>query len=113
MAYSEILVERVRDAFAGMPTVEEKKMFGVLCFMVDGKMCVCVGQDEIMYRIGSDNLEAALQKEGTHAMMQNRRMMKGSVFVNEKAIQSQKDFDYWINLALEFNKSPQSAESKK
>ncbi len=31
--------------------VEEKKMFRGMTFMVDGKMCVSVGDDEIMCRI--------------------------------------------------------------
>jgi hypothetical protein len=31
--------------------VEEKKMFGGMCFMVNGKMCICI-RNEILCRIG-------------------------------------------------------------
>ena len=48
MAYNEKLVDRIREALAHHPKVEEKKMFRGVTFMVDEKMCVCVSGDEMM-----------------------------------------------------------------
>jgi len=50
MPYDEELANRVRKALSGHE-VEEKNMFGGLCFMVNGKMCITVGKDRIMSRI--------------------------------------------------------------
>ena len=40
MAYSERLALKIRHALADLPNVVEKKMFGGIAFMVDGKMCL-------------------------------------------------------------------------
>jgi TfoX/Sxy family transcriptional regulator of competence genes len=45
MAYNTKLADRIREALAHLPDVEEKEMFRGVCFMVDGKMCVCVSGD--------------------------------------------------------------------
>ena len=52
MPYNEKIADRVREIIASATDkVEEKKMFGGLCFMVDDKMCVGVKADRIMVRI--------------------------------------------------------------
>ena len=42
MAYDEALAERVRELLSTRDDVEEKKMFGGLCFMVGGQMALGV-----------------------------------------------------------------------
>jgi hypothetical protein len=42
MPYNEKLANRVREALLNVPKVEEKFMFGGVCFMVNGKMCMGV-----------------------------------------------------------------------
>ena len=41
MTYNQILAERVRAELIRLPHVEEKKIFGSLAFMVNGKMYIC------------------------------------------------------------------------
>ena len=57
MAYGEGLVQRVRDLLEDRCDeleVVEKKMFGALCFMVQGNMCCGIPQNEIMMRVGAE-----------------------------------------------------------
>lgn len=112
MAVNEKLINRIREALGDIKRVEEKKMFSGICFMVNGKMCVCVGKDEMMCRIGPDHLDEALEREGCRQMIHNGRIMKGFVFVNEEVIKSQKDFNYWIDLSLAFNKKAKASKPK-
>jgi TfoX/Sxy family transcriptional regulator of competence genes len=112
MAMNETLVNRVREALADQKKVEEKKMFSGLCFMVNGKMCVCVSQAEIMCRIGPDAGEAAIENEGCRQMIHNGRVMKGFVFVREDVIKSQKQLNHWIELSLAFNGKAKPAKPK-
>ena len=44
MAFDETLAQRIRDALARKKSVEERKMFGCLCFMLDGNALVGVTQ---------------------------------------------------------------------
>lgn len=112
MAYSEKLAARIREAFSEHRNVEEKKMFRGMCFMVNGKMCVCVNEDEIMCRIDPALYEEMLEYDGCRAMIHNGKTMKGFVYVSEDVLKSKKNLDYWLDLALEYNKKAKAAKKK-
>ncbi|WP_083901977.1 TfoX/Sxy family protein [Leptospira vanthielii] len=96
----------------GQTDVEEKKMFGGLCFMVNDKMCVCVRNDEIMCRIDPETVESILSKKKARPMIHNGHLMKGFVFVKEEDIKTKKEIEYWIQLSLEYNKKSPPAKKK-
>jgi TfoX/Sxy family transcriptional regulator of competence genes len=103
MPYNELLAARIREALSHLPKVEEKFMFRGVCFMVNGKMCVCVGHDEMMCRVAPDVFEEGVERPGSRAMMRNGKAIKGYVFVGEEGWKAKKDFDYWIKQCLDFN----------
>lgn len=113
MAYSEKLVDRIREALAAQKLLEEKRMFGGVCFMVNDKMCVGVNGDEMMCRIDPDVAEEALERNHARPMDFTGKPMKGYVFVHEDGLKKKTDFEYWINLSLEFNKKAKSSKKKK
>ncbi|HWF43938.1 MAG TPA: TfoX/Sxy family protein [Candidatus Kapabacteria bacterium] len=113
MAYNEALTKRVREAFAGISDVEEKKMFRGITFMVNGKMCVGVSGDELMCRIDPEVQTTVMEKEGVRLMMIKGRPMMGFVYVSEENVRSKKDFDFWIHLALDFNPNAKPSKKKK
>ena len=104
MAYNEKLADRIRGALADLPEVKEKKMFGGLAFMVNDKMCITVGKDRIMCRIDPAIHGEAIRKKGVVTVKMKGREYKGYVHVNEDVIKTKREFDYWIRLALDFNK---------
>lgn len=111
MAYNESLVDQIRGLLVHHPKVEEKYMFGGVCFMVDDKMCVGVVKEEMMCRIDPSLDEIVLEKIGCRPMDFNGKTMKGYVFVNEEALRSKENFEYWLGLCLDFN--PKAKASKK
>ena len=113
MAYSEKLADRIRTRLARLPRIEEKKMMGGLTFMYNGKMCVGILKDELMCRIDPEFHETAIQKTGCRTMDFTQRPMKGYVLIDESGMKTQKSFDYWIDLALDFNKKAKSSKKKK
>lgn len=113
MAYSEKLSNRIREAMQHLPGVEEKYMFGGVCYMLNGKMCVGVVGDELMCRIGPEAYEAALERNGCREMIFTGKPMKGYVFVSEDGMKTKKDFDHWMGLCLDFNKQAKATAKKK
>jgi len=112
MAFDEKLNDRIREALSDVPKVEEKYMFGGTCYMVNGKMCVGVVKDEMMCRIDHDIYEEALEKTGCREMVFTGKPMKGYVFVSSEGMKTKKQFDYWINLCLDFNKKAKASKKK-
>jgi TfoX/Sxy family transcriptional regulator of competence genes len=114
MKYDTKLADRVREALMHLPDVEEKEMFRGVCFMVNGKMCVCVSGDELLCRIGEAQMETALGNNSVRQMVMARnRPSKDFVFVSEEGFQQQKDFNHWIKLALDFNPKAKASKKKK
>ncbi len=112
MAYDEKLAERVRAVLKGRKSVEEKRMMGGLTFMLNDKMCVGVLKDELMARIDPQVHEDALRKKGCREMDFTGRPMRGFVFVGPAAISTAKGLDYWMGLALEFNKQAKASKKR-
>ncbi len=113
MAYNLILAHRIRDRLTHVPHIKEKEMMGGLTFMVNDKMCVGIIKDELMCRIDPDYHETAIQKKGCRTMDFTKRPMIGYVMIDEAGMKKAKDFDFWIDLALSFNKKAKSSKKKK
>lgn len=113
MAFDEKLANRIRESLADIPKTTEKFMFGGVCFMVDDKMCMGVVKDEMMCRIDPEVYETALEKNGCREMVFTGKPMKGYVFISEEGMKTKKQFDYWVDLCLDFNKRAKSSKKKK
>jgi TfoX/Sxy family transcriptional regulator of competence genes len=113
MAYDKKLADRIRERLANLPVIEEKEMMGGLVFMVDNKMCVGVIKDEMMCRIDPEIHETLVEMTGCRTMDFTKRPMKGYVFVDDSGMRTSKEFYYWIQLALEFNKKAKASKKKK
>ncbi|MEP6845720.1 MAG: TfoX/Sxy family protein [Panacibacter sp.] len=113
MAYNEKLADRVRELIAAETTnIEEKKMFGGLCFMVRDKMCVGVEKDRLMVRLDPARFDEVIEMEGCTAMDFTGKVMKGFVFVGEGAVATKKKLDYWVRLAMEYNKTAKPSKKR-
>jgi TfoX/Sxy family transcriptional regulator of competence genes len=112
MAFNETLADRIRAVLLQKEVLfDEKRMMGGLAFIVDQKMCVGIVKDELMARIGPERYETALEIDGCHEMNFTGRAMKGYVFVEPHAVESDEKLAYWIQLALDYN--PLAKASKK
>lgn len=113
MAYNEKLAEKVRKALAHLSNVEQKKMFRGVTFMVNGKMCISISGNELMCRFDPELYEVVIKKKGCRPVIMGGREYKGYVYINEEGIKTKSDFDYWIGLALDFNKKAKASKKKR
>jgi TfoX/Sxy family transcriptional regulator of competence genes len=112
MAYNEQLANRIRQHLALLDNIEEKQMMGGLTFMYNGKMCIGIIADEIMCRIDPALHEMVVEQKGCRSMDFTKRPMKGYVMIDEYGITTQKEFEYWINLCLDFNSKAKSSKKR-
>jgi TfoX/Sxy family transcriptional regulator of competence genes len=114
MAYNEKLANMTRELIAlSHKNVEEKAMFGGLCFMVNDKMALGVEKERLMVRLNPDLNEEAMEKEGCKPMDFSGKVMKGFVFVDADVLTTKKKLEYWVKLALEYNKIAKASKKKK
>ena len=79
MAFDESLAARIRDALARTKNVEEKKMFGCICFFLNGNALAGVWKDRLIARLGPDEGEAALREPHVRAFDITGRPMRNWV----------------------------------
>ena len=72
--------------------------------------CGIAGED-LMVRVGTERYEQALSEPHTQVMDFTGRPMRGFVFVEPEAVDSDKDLEYWVKLCLDFN--PKAKRSRK
>jgi TfoX/Sxy family transcriptional regulator of competence genes len=112
MACNEKLTIRIREALAFVSDVEEKKMFRGVTFLVEGKMCISVGDDKIMCRIDPAIHQEAIKRKASQTVVMKGREYKGYVYVSEEGIATIEDFEYWIGLSLSFNKKAKASNKR-
>jgi TfoX/Sxy family transcriptional regulator of competence genes len=113
MPYDEHLTDRIQRIFHERKiSFEDKKMMGGICFLVNDKMCLGVFKDKLMARIDPETMDQVLAIQGCHQMDFTGKPLKGFVFVEPEGTDMDKDLEYWIELALEYNPKAKSSKTK-
>ncbi len=102
MAYNEALANRIRKALSSVSGVKERENMGGISFMLNGKMLVRAHSDgNMMLRCKPEMTEELVQKNGVSRFeMKGKPMMKGWLLIHPEGTRNQRDFDYWIGVAL-------------
>jgi TfoX/Sxy family transcriptional regulator of competence genes len=92
---------------------ETRKMFGGLCFMLNGNMVAGTFKGELLARVGAGNDKLAASKKGAHPMKVGEKTAVGYWMIPENELAKPAAFDFWIDLALAFNKTLPAKKAKK
>jgi hypothetical protein len=105
MAYDARLAERVQRLLGRRKGITEKKMFGGLAFMLNGKMFCGVLKDDLVVRVGPERHEQALSRAHVRPMDFTGRTLKGYVFVGPGGLKTDNMLAKWIEEGVEFASS--------
>lgn len=102
MAYDEGMAQLLRDDLAEQTGITEKRMFGGLCFMLNGNMLCGVGTSAPMFRVGKINEPAALKLDGVGPLTFTKRKMGGMVEMEDTFFVEDDPRAACLALALDF-----------
>jgi TfoX/Sxy family transcriptional regulator of competence genes len=105
VAYDDVLAERVRAVLGNDLSVSERKMFGGMCFMISGNMCVGVVGTDLMVRVGKDAWDDALAQPHAREMDFTGKSMRGMVFVESEGTKSKASLTEWVRRGSDFARS--------
>lgn len=100
MACDEKLVERIRTALHYVAGIGERRMFGGVCFTLNGHMFCGVVKDDLMVRLGDEVARQRLSEPHAREMDFTGRPLRGYLFVGRPAVKTVRDVRRWVNLAL-------------
>ena len=102
VSYDEATAERIRRILSRRRDVVEKKMFGGLCFMVNGGMCCGLTSAALMVRVGRDRHRGALAQPHARPMDFTGRPLAGMVYVDPKGYRTDAGLAKWVQRGTDF-----------
>lgn len=97
MAYDEGLAERVRELLEGESGFQEKKMFGGLCFLMDGNMAGGIIRDDLIVRVGTERYEEALSRPHARKFDITGKALRGWVMVSPEGHETDEALSAWVD----------------
>ena len=116
MAYDEKLAERIREAMASQRNVNEIKMFGGLCFTVNGNLAAGVRKNDLLVRVPQEDYATLLKEPGARTFdIMPGRTPKGFVVIDAKAVSTMPKLKKWVARGVEVASSmpPKAKKAKK
>ena len=86
-------------------------MFGGVCFMINGNMCVGTWNGSLIVRLAKELHDQTLAEPHTKPFDITGRVMKGWALVEPDGIKSDEDLSAWVRRAAKFASAPSSQVS--
>jgi hypothetical protein len=102
MAYDEQLAARIRHALAARIDMTERKMFGGLAFLRDGRMCCGIVGRDLIVRVVEDEVPSVLRRPHVRPMDFTGRPLRGFVYVAPSGVATDDALGEWIGRGLAF-----------
>ncbi len=102
MTEDEVLIDRIRPLLDGHAGFSEKKMFGGVCFLINGNMCLGTWKGSLIVRLGKDKHGETLARPHTQPANITDRVMKGWALVEPAGIKSERELENWVGEAAAF-----------
>jgi hypothetical protein len=105
MAYDAVLAQRVKTFLEGKPGFAEKKMFGGVCYLLNGNMACGIINADLIVRVGPEQYAPCLQQPHARQFDITGRPMKGWVMVAPAGHGSVTDLSAWVQRGVDFVQS--------
>jgi TfoX/Sxy family transcriptional regulator of competence genes len=107
MAYDEKKADRIRLALSQLrwlpdEHLAERKMFGGLCFTLNGKMLIGVERERVVVRLHDADLESALEQKRAEPMDFTGKPLRNFAYLPDHAYASDEALTEWIEKSRRF-----------
>ena len=96
------LAGRIRPILSQWKGYSEKNMFGGVCFMINGNMCVGTWKNSLIVRLEREKHDETLAEPHTKSADIPGRTMKGWALVEPPGIASEQDLEVWLSRAAAY-----------
>lgn len=105
MTADQALIDRIRSMLAHREGYSERRMFGSVCFMINGNMCAGTWNGALIVRLDRRDHESTLAEPYTRPADMNGRVMRGWALVDPTDIESDDRLARWVDRAAKFARS--------
>ena len=106
MAYDDDLADRIREVVQGEPGLTEKRMFGGLAFLIDGKMAVSASsKGGLLLRIDPTLTESFVVEPHVRPFEMRGRQMDGWLRVDVAVLETDDELRRWVSHGVSYARS--------
>jgi hypothetical protein len=102
MPYKEGIDIRIQSVVSEWKNSTSKKIFGGVCYLLNGNMVAGVYKDFLILRLGEDETKAAMAMPHVKPFDITGRPMKGWVMVEEEGFKNGEELSAWLDKARAF-----------
>ena len=115
MAYDQGLADRIRGIIDHRPGFSERKMFGGICFMLNGNMCCGVLKTDLIVKLSEQDAGSRLKNPHVRLFDFSGKPMKSMLYVSPAGCDSDATLHNWVEAACAFalQKAPKKSKTKK
>ena len=100
MAVREDIVAQIRQMIALDPRITEKRMFGGICFLLDGKILASARRTgTLMLQVGAGSAAEAVKQPGVAYMQMKGKSTPNFIDVDLGLVETEEDLKRWIGIA--------------
>ncbi len=102
MTCNATVADRIRRCLGRRRGLTERKMFGGISFLLGGRMCCGVINDDLVIRVGPQGYEQAVREPHARPMDFTGRPLRGFVYIAPAGYQSDDALMRWVQRAVTF-----------
>ena len=102
MAYNQELAQRIIDVLGPLSGLEAKKMFGGMCYLLNGNMLCGVVDERMIVRLGKERQAEGMTRPYTRPFDYTGKAMSGWLMVEPDGWQSEEDLADWVQTCLDY-----------
>jgi TfoX/Sxy family transcriptional regulator of competence genes len=100
MVYDETVAARIRKLLVRNSHIDERKMFGGIAYLYDGKMACGVLNKDLVVRIDPASAEKLLRTPGVRPMDFTGRPLRGFLYVSPAGYRTDAALKKWVTMTL-------------
>ncbi len=100
--YDPGLAARLEDILAGCPGFRPRTMFGGICWMLNGNMCVGIHKDWLIIRVGEAAAASLAAERHVKPMDVTGKVMRGWAMVSVEGLAEDAELKRFTALAIGF-----------
>lgn len=102
MAYDKSSEQRIDALIAAWPDIEKKRMFGGVCYLLNGNICFGIWQESLIVRTDEATAQEMLRRKQVRPFDVTGRPMKGWLLVAAAGWPTEADLDDWLVMGRTF-----------
>ncbi len=97
MPFDEALADRLRQRLAGTPGISERKMFGGMAFLLDGRMAIVAsGRGGLMVRVDATEATDLIEAGRARPAEMRGRPLAGWVRLDSSQVPTREALSEWV-----------------